>query len=196
MSATRIGLFGGTFDPPHIGHLVAAHQVREQRGFDEVWLVVANHPWQKDGSRVISPAEQRLAWTRSTVEGVEGLVASDIELEMGGSSYTIDTVVELRRRRPEAEFSIVVGADAAAGLDTWHRADELARLVSVIVVNRPGDHAAPPSGWTTEFVPIPALDISSSELRSMVAEGRSVRFLVNDEVIASLDASGAYRQGS
>ncbi len=192
----RVGILGGTFDPPHIAHIVVAHQVQRQLGLDSVVLVVANNPWQKEGTRPITPAATRFQWVSAAVEGIHGLDVSDVELRIGGPSYTIDTLEVLVSEEPETEWLVVVGADAAAGLDTWHRADELRTMAEVVVVNRPGGHANPPPLWRITNVEVPSLDLSSSDLRAMVAAGKSVRFLVPDRVVEMMAAAGAYRSQS
>lgn len=192
--AKRIGLLGGTFDPPHIGHLVVADQVRDRLGLDEVRLVVSNESWQKVGTRVITSAERRLELVALAVEGADGLVASDIELRLGGSSYTAVTVEALEAEEADVEWLIIVGADAAAGLDTWHRAEDLRRTRRFVVVNRGGVEAKPPAGWNCSFVDIPPLDLSSSELRGYVEAGRSIRHLVPEQVMQRVRSWGLYRQ--
>ncbi len=201
-----IGIFGGTFDPPHFGHLIAAEHVRQHLGLDEVRLVVANDPWQKDGLRTITRAEDRVALVEAALlsNGVKtppapGPVVSRVELDAGGPSFTIDTLQTFRRAEPTAEWFIIVGADAAAGLDSWHRADELRQQAKVIVVNRPGPHGTDdpgiaPKGWQYETVPIPAIEISSTGIRDRVRLGHSVRFLTPDPVIALIEQLGIYRQ--
>lgn len=189
----RIGLFGGTFDPIHHGHLAAAWHVRQRLDLEAVWLVVANDPWQKSGDRQVTPASTRLRWVREATADVDGLEASAVEIEAGGPSYTVDTVAGLRRRHPDVEWSVVVGADTAAQLDTWSRADELRAAVQIVVVNRPGtDGVAVPPGWRHSHVQIPSLDLSSTELRALAAEGVSLRFLVPDVVALDVEASGIY----
>jgi len=180
----RTGIFGGTFDPVHVGHLVAATWAREALGLDRVLLVVANVPWQKAGARSVTPAEDRFRVVAAAVEGVDGLEASRMEIDRGGPSYTADTLRQLREEAPEAEPYVIVGADVAAELDTWRRVDEIRKACTLVVVDRGG---VPPgqdlAGWRVERVPIPALDISSSELRQRLAEGRSVDFLVPEAAI-------------
>ena len=195
----RIGLLGGTFDPPHVGHLVVGDQVADQLGLDEVRLVVSNNPWQKVGSRDITDAARRLQLVEAAVADAPGLAASDVELRMGGPSYTMATLEQLRSDEPDVAWSVIVGADAAAGLDTWHRAAELRANERFIVVNRPGFAAsersgAPPAGWAFDPVRIPALDLSSTELRRLVAAGRSIRHLTPAPVVQLLDAWSLYRQ--
>jgi len=132
----RIGLFGGTFDPPHVGHLVTAVNVRYALGLDSVVLMVANSPWQKDGTRPISPAEDRLAMVEAAVADVEGLVAGDAEIRRGGPSFTADTLEGLAKCFPGAELFTIVGDDAAAGLTTWQRYDEIVALSRLVGRNR------------------------------------------------------------
>src|SRR5262245_40798863 len=121
----RIGVFGGTFDPPHVGHLVTAVNVRHELGLDRVLLEVANRPWQKEGGRTISPAEDRFALVSAAVASVEGLEASRIEINRGGPSYTADTLVELVRRFPGAAVFTILGSDAAAAILTWERHEDV-----------------------------------------------------------------------
>ncbi len=186
-----VGILGGTFDPPHIGHLVAADQVLDQLGLTEVRLVVSNQPWQK--SRLITPAHQRLALVEALVADAPGVEASAIEIELGGPSYTLVTLAELTRREPGTEWLVVVGADAAAGLPTWHEAETLRRTHRFVVVTRPGVTAPIPEGWDCQVVEIPPLDISSTGLRAMVAAGRSIRHLTPEPVARLLQAWQLYR---
>jgi nicotinate-nucleotide adenylyltransferase len=177
--ALRIGVLGGTFDPPHIGHLSLAVEVRWALGLDRVLVVVANDPWQKRGVRPISPAADRLAMVRAAVEGLDGIEADDREIRRGGPTFTVDTVQELLAEEPGAEVVVVLGADAAALLDTWDRADELARLATIAVVRRPGfPPAQVPDGFRWEEVAVPAIDVSSSDLRARIAAGRPIDVLV------------------
>ncbi len=188
----RVGIFGGTFDPIHIGHLVAAVRVHEALGLDRVLLVVANEPWQKDG-RGVSPAGDRLAVVAAAVDGVPGLEPCGLEIERGGPSYTIDTVRQLTAAHPGTRFSLIVGADVARQLDTWHDADTLAGLVGLVIVDRGGVERPPdPPGWQVEHVPIPSLEVSSSDLRGRLAAGRSVDFLIPAPAILCIGRLGLY----
>lgn len=232
-STTRsIGIFGGTFDPPHLGHLIVAEHVRVEVDLDEVRLVVANDPWQKGGLRSITKAEDRFRLVQSALLGTRAcdlgrekqrrceeqsgeqqtdrqqrrplggeLVASRREIDLGGPSYTVETLESFRDEEPEVSWSLIVGEDAAAGLDTWHRADELRAQVEVIVVNRPDPSGADsrqsvPQGWKSQSVSIPAIDISSTAIRKRVSDGSSIRFLTPDPVITLIEQLGIYRQGS
>lgn len=191
----RIGVFGGTFDPIHVGHLVAAVNARHALGLDRVLLVVANVPWQKVGSRTITPAEDRFAMVAAAAEGVAGLEASRIEIDRGGPSYTADTLAELAAAHPGAELFLVVGTDVADDLDTWERVEEVRRLATLVVVNRPGARVPELAGWRVRFVEIPNLDISSTDLRARAADGRPLDFLVPDAVIRCIRERGLYAGG-
>jgi len=193
----RLGLLGGTFDPVHVGHLVAAVNARHELTLDRVLLVVANEPWQKAGSRPVTPAADRLALVEAAVGGVEGLESSAIEIERGGPSYTADTVAELEARWPGAELNLIVGADAAAGLGSWERIDEVGTRVVLVVVNRPGraiseGPGSPLEGWDVPMVEVPALEISSTDLRDRVATGRPLDFLVPMPAIHVIRERGLY----
>jgi nicotinate-nucleotide adenylyltransferase len=195
-ASERLGIFGGTFDPPHIGHLAVAVNVRHDLGLDRVLLVVNNVPWQKVGSREISPAADRLAMVEAAVADVEGLEVSRIELEAGGPSYTADTLATLRAEDPARELFVILGSDAAAGLLTWERVDAVRDQATIVVVERPGAAPAPAlPGWRWERVEVPSLEVSSTELRTRVEAGRPLDYLVTHEVVTCIEERGLYRQG-
>lgn len=185
-SGARIGLFGGTFDPPHVGHLVTAVNVMYALNLDQVILMVANVPWQKEGTRAITPAQDRLAMVQAAVAAVPGLVASDVEIQMGGPSYTVDTLRVLRSNYPEfhdAEFFTIVGDDAAAGVPTWERCAELTELTELVVVDRPGAPVALSEDINWIRVVVPRLDVSSTDLRSRFTDGRPLDYLITQPVL-------------
>ena len=194
-SGERLGVFGGTFDPPHVGHLAAAVNVRHELRLDRVLLVVNNVPWQKVGSRRISPAEDRFAMVAAAVEGVEGLEASRLELDAGGLSYTADTLATLLAADPDRDLYVILGSDAAAGLPTWERVGSVRDLATIVVVERPGAPPAEPlPGFRWEVVQAPCLEVSSTELRSRAEAGRPLDFLVPAAVVACIRERGLYRQ--
>jgi nicotinate-nucleotide adenylyltransferase len=189
----RVGIFGGTFDPVHVGHLVAAAWAREAFGLERVLLVVANEPWQKTGTRAVTPAEDRYRMVEAAVAGVDGVEACRMEIDRSGPSYTADTVRELLVVNPSADPYVIVGADVAAELGTWQRTDELRAAVTLVVVDRGGVGSSDdPPGWRVERLRIPALDISSSELRRRLAEGRSVDFLIPEPAIRCIRQLNLY----
>jgi nicotinate-nucleotide adenylyltransferase len=191
----RLGIFGGTFDPPHVGHLVTAVNVRHELGLDRVLLVVNDVPWQKVGTRDISPSEDRYAMVCAAVGDVEGLEASRVEIDRGGTSYTADTLVQLLDEDPTRELFVVLGTDAAVLLPTWARADEVRARATIVVVERPGSAASSaPPGWSWQRVVVPRLEVSSTDLRSRVADGRPLDYLLPAEVIDTIEARGLYRQ--
>ena len=179
----RIGVFGGTFDPPHVGHLVTAINVGHALDLDRVILMVANVPWQKVGTRTISPAADRLAMVEAAVADVPRLVAGAHEIEAGGESYTADTLATLSGEYPGAELFVVLGDDAAAGIRSWTRADEVIDRARLVVVDRPGDPVSldPEIDWIR--VEVPRLEVSSTDLRSRWADGRPLDYLVTDDVL-------------
>lgn len=188
----RIGLFGGTFDPPHHGHLTVAASARHALGLDVVLLVVAGEPWQKVGQRTITPPEDRLAMVELLCADTDGVEASDLELRRGGPSYTADTLERLSA--PGRQLFLILGSDAAAGLPSWSRVDEVRDLATPVLVDRPGVVAPPlPTGWTWQRVAIPRLDVSSTELRDRVRDGAPLDGLVPPAVITYIADRPLYR---
>ena len=194
MTATRIGLYGGTFDPPHIGHLVVASEARYRLGLDEVLLLVANDPWQKSGTRDVTPAPVRYEMVVAAAEGHPGIVASRLEIDRGGATYTADTVDELvATHGPTVELVLIVGADTAAGLQSWHRSEDLRSTIALAVVARDGLAAvATPPGWRSEQLETPRIDVSSSEVRRRCATGEPVDALVAPGVRSIIESRGLY----
>ena len=194
MTGRRVGVLGGTFDPVHIGHLVAASEVRSALGLDVVLLVVAASPWQKTGLREVTPAADRLAVVRAAVEGIAGLEASDLEIERGGPTYTADTLDVLRAGGDE--LFLIVGADVANLLDTWVRPADVRAAATLVVVGRPGSQAdvdrLRADGWRVEQVEIPGMDVSSSDLRARRAEGRPIDVLVPPAAVREIEKRGLY----
>ena len=185
-------MFGGTFDPPHIGHLVAAIDARQALDLDVVLLVVANAPWQKVGTRAVSTAADRLAMVEAAVAAAPGLEVSDVEIRRGGLSYSADTLHALRDHEPGAELFLILGNDAAAGFATWERHVEVADLAQLVVVDRPGTPTPIDDGLSWVRIDIPELEISSTELRQRVSDGRSVRYLTPSAVLTCISERGLY----
>ena len=195
----RLGLFGGTFDPIHLGHLILAEQCRESCGLDQVWLIVTGSPPHKPGGR--TAVGHRLEMARIAIAGHPAFAVSDIEAKRPGPHYSVDTIEAIRRDRPDDELFFLIGADSLADLPTWREPERIAQLATIVVVNRPGLEEVGPAGLP-DFGPgahpmaavsIPPVGISSSDLRRRLAEGRSVRYMVPRGVEAYIEAHGLYR---
>lgn len=194
----RIGILGGTFDPIHVGHLVAAVNARHAVGLDRVIMMVANIPWQKAEQRAVSSAADRLALVEAAVGDVEGVEAGRMEVDRGGVSYTADTLAELHAADPEAELFLIIGWDVAQVLTTWERYEEVQRLATLIVVNRPGSphpRQLTEAGWRVVEVTVPNLEISSSDLRARAADGRPLDYLIPEAGVRCIRARGMYAGG-
>jgi nicotinate-nucleotide adenylyltransferase len=206
----RIGIFGGTFDPPHIGHVAAARAVLEAVALDRLLLVVANDPWQKSPTRTITPAEDRFAMAQALAEEIPGAEASRIEIDRGGPSYTVMTAETLLAQaaeagRPPPEIFLVVGADLTPDLVTWERVDDLKHLVTLVVVSRPPSPSTPgtprkdaspphlsPPGWKMQWVDGPQVDVSSSAVRDRLKEGGPIDEMVPAEVVRCIRRRNLY----
>lgn len=186
-------MFGGTFDPVHVGHLVAAVNARHALSLDRVLLVVANLPWQKS-DRHLTPAEDRFAMVEAAVAGHDGLEASRMELDRGGVTYTADTLEALATS--DRELFLIVGRDVGSEMGTWARPEAVQRLATLVVVDRP-DAPEPALGpdWRVERVAIPLLQVSASDLRQRAAEGRPLDWLVPEAVMTVIAERGLYAGG-
>jgi nicotinate-nucleotide adenylyltransferase len=190
----RIGIFGGTFDPPHVGHVIAAVNVRHELRLDRILMVPAAVPWQKVPTRGVSDPSDRLAMLRATVDGVNGLEVSTIELDRGGESYTADTLEALAASLPVASRFLVVGSDVAPLLDTWKRPEVVRDLSTIVVYERPGSRGgAPPRGWHWHAVDVPHVDVSSTDVRARVRDGRPIDGLVVPAVARHIESRRLYR---
>jgi nicotinate-nucleotide adenylyltransferase len=189
---TRVGVFGGTFDPPHVGHLVTAINVHHALDLDLVILMVANVPWQKDGTREITPADDRLAMVAAAVESVPGLVPGRQEIDLGGNSYTADTLRVVAEEYPDAELFTIVGDDAAAKLHTWERSAEVIERSRLVVVDRPGAPVELDGSVDWIHVEVPRLEVSSTDLRSRFCDGRPLDYLLTDSVLEVIEHRSLY----
>jgi nicotinate-nucleotide adenylyltransferase len=176
----RIGVFGGSFDPVHHGHLIVADEARRALGLTEVRFIPAREqPFKGEGHR--AGPEHRLAMLRLAIEGVPGFVADARECRRPGPSYTIDTLRELRTEYPEAALSLLIGADSAREFATWRESAAIRQMAGLAILTRPGA-SAPPRDLGGEIVSVPAIDISATRIRDLVRAGESIRFLVPDAV--------------
>ncbi len=191
-ASLRIGLFGGTFDPPHVGHLVTAVNVRHALNLDIVILMVANDPWQKSGARDVTTAEDRFAMVEAAVSVVDGVIAGRDEIDRGGPSYTADTLMALAEKHPGAELFTIVGDDAAAGLTSWTRVEQVAEYSQLVVVDRPGVAVDLPKQFSWLRVESPRLEVSSTDLRSRFSDGLPLDYLVTEPVLRVIEERGLY----
>lgn len=194
----RLGIMGGTFDPIHHGHLVAAEEARYGLTLDEVVFVPAGRPWQK--SEDVTPAELRLQMVKLATDDNAGLEVSRMEVERTGPTYTIDTVRQFRTcADPDADLFFITGADAILEILTWKDPGEAMDIATFVAVSRPGydlsrlDRLGRAVRERVVVLEIPALAISSTDIRHRVAAGRPIRYLVPDVVVRFIDEHRLYR---
>ncbi len=191
----RVGVFGGTFDPPHVGHVVVARQVADHARLDRVvWVPARISPHKLDSAP--SPGTLR----REMVEAVAGLdprfAVSTIELDREGSSYTVDTLAALKAEHPDWALFLILGADQIAVFDTWKDPKEIGRMATLLVVERDGEMPGLPpgvEGMALERIPVTRVDISASGLRRRIADNRSIRHMVPDAIRAIIEREQLYR---
>lgn len=196
----RVGIFGGTFDPVHVGHLILAEQARDHARLDQVWFVPAPRPPQKNG-QAITRFEQRVEMLELAIAGQPAFRIDEVERHRTGPSYTVDTLAELKARHPGHTFFLLLGGDSLADLPTWREPRRIVEQAGLVVMARPG---TPPvtevelaarlgTAVSLEVVPAPQIDISSRDLRRRVAEGRSVRYQVPRAVETYIREKGLYQ---
>jgi nicotinate-nucleotide adenylyltransferase len=188
----RLAVYGGTFDPPHLGHLVVAGDVHFRLGVDRVVFVPAADPPHKRG-QVSAPAELRLAMVRAAVRGDPRFEVDDIELHRPGPSYTVDTLREFRRREPDAELFFLIGADALRDLPAWREPEEVARLATLVMLARGGETEVPDPRFPVRRVPVTRVDVAATEVRRRVAAGEPIRYLVPEAVREIIERKKLYR---
>jgi nicotinate-nucleotide adenylyltransferase len=194
VAARRVGIMGGTFDPIHHGHLVAASEVRARFELDEVIFVPTGEPWQKADRRV-SPAEHRYLMAVIATASNPDFWVSRVDIDRGGPTYTIDTVRDIRDQMPDAELFFITGADALAAILSWKDATELLGMAHFVGVTRPGYELSGthlPADSVT-LVDVPAMAISSSDCRARVSQGQPVWYLVPDGVVQYIAKHRLYR---
>ena len=191
-----VALFGGSFDPPHVGHLAVAAACAEAAGLDRVVWVPAATPPHKTGRLDMAPATDRLALVRAAVAGHDRFRVSASEVERGGTSYTVDTVRAFAERDPDADLALILGGDSLAAFASWREPRAILALARLVVYGRPGADLGAVPPWVAERVTRvdgPLVDLSSTELRDRIRAGRTVRYLVPDAVRAEIAARGLYR---
>jgi nicotinate-nucleotide adenylyltransferase len=193
----KLGLFGGTFDPPHIGHRIVAQDVLAAVGLDRVVFIPAARP-PHTSRPDMAPPELRLAMLRAAIAGDDRFDVDDLELHRTGPSYTVDTLDSYRRRRPDAALHLIIGADQFAELDTWHEVERVRALATLCVMTRAGEgvdgqrRGDSGAGRVIE-VPVTRIDLSSSEVRRRVRAGEPIRYLVPEAVEALIHENSLYR---
>lgn len=187
----RLGIFGGTFDPPHIGHLVAAQEIHDQVGLDRLLLVPAAVPPHKRDERVTAGA-LRLEMLRAAIGDDDRFEVSELELERDGPSYTIDTLRTVRETHPDAALFLAIGADQLAELGSWKAPDAIAELATLVAFPRSGQAPETEGRWPLTVVDVPEIDISSTTLRERVAAGRPIRYWVAPGVETIIRREGLY----
>jgi nicotinate-nucleotide adenylyltransferase len=200
----RVGIFGGTFDPIHTGHLLVAEQGREQGRLDEVWFVPAAHPPHKD-EPTLTRFEQRVEMLALALAGNAAFRIDELEKERPGPSYTVDTLAELRRHHPAHEFLLLIGSDTLLDLPNWYQPLRVLELAGLLVMTRPGSivltaeqlrkrlHAPEGMPLRLEAIETPQLDIASRDLRRRAAEGRSLRYFLPRAVECYIHEKKLYR---
>jgi nicotinate-nucleotide adenylyltransferase len=200
----RIGIFGGTFDPVHTGHLILAEQGREQGRLDEVWFVPAAHPPHKD-EPTLTRFEQRVEMLALSIAGNPAFLIDELEKERPGPSYTADTLSELRSRHPTHEFWLLIGSDTLLDLPHWHQPQRVLEQASLLVIDRPGSavltaeqvreqlHLPGQTPLRLDVIETPQIDISSRDLRRRAAAGRSLRYFLPRAVECYIHEKRLYR---
>ena len=206
-NSMRIGVFGGSFDPIHLGHLWIAEAALESLKLDELrWIPAAQSPLKSHCP--VASDEDRLQMLRLALAGAEKHVVDDREIRRGETSYTVDTIAELNKELPDAEFLLIIGSDSLATMRQWHQPQRLLTLVIPAVVQRGGDQQIDFSvleglvdsqrieQFRQHVIRMPLIEVSSTELRARIAEGRSIRYRTPRAVEAMIDAHGIYREST
>tara|TARA_A100001037_G_scaffold216246_1_gene194149 strand:- start:267 stop:875 length:609 start_codon:yes stop_codon:yes gene_type:complete len=201
MMGQRIGFMGGTFDPPHIGHLILASNAKQNLDLDEVWFIPAGNPYRKEGEGV-SSADDRLAMLEKAVDGIEWAQVKTYELERAGPTYTIDTVLKLPNTGILWWF--ILGSDALVDMEFWKEPERIIDLVRLAVGTRPGvepkegvarlESRLPGVSQRIDYVEMPEVDISSRDVRNRIRAGKSTEFLLQNQVQTVIEELGLYKQ--
>jgi nicotinate-nucleotide adenylyltransferase len=190
----RIGIFGGSFNPPHVAHLIGAEFAREELGLDTVIFMPASVPPHKQKMR-LPDALLRLRMVQAAIDDNPCFEASDIELKREGPSYTVDTLRALKRSHPDAELVLIIGMDNLEIFHSWRSSDEILSLAELGVMVRPRyakEKVKPELLERVRFVEIPLMEISGTEIRKRIESGRSVRYMVTDPVLAIIEQESLY----
>lgn len=175
----KVCIFGGTFNPPHIGHLIMANEVYHALDFDEIRFMPNAKPPHKEATQ-LATGEQRLHMLELAVEPFSYFTVEPLEIVRGGLSYSFDTMMELQKQEPQTQFSFLIGADMIAYLDQWYKIDELVKHIQLIGVRRPGYDEK--SAYPVTIIDAPLIDLSSTMLRNRLKEDKDVSMLIPESV--------------
>lgn len=188
----RVGILGGTFNPPHIGHLIIADQVCHQLGLEKIYLMPSANPPHQDEKKAID-AKHRLHMVELAIEGNPKFEVEKAEIERGGKSYTYDTIVKLKEENPDTDYYFIIGGDMVEYLPKWYKVEELAQLVEFVGVNRPGYNLFSP--YPIIWVDVPSMDISSTSLRKNLEMNCPVNYLIPGKTLDYILREGLYQNG-
>lgn len=198
----KIGIFGGTFDPVHIGHLIVADQAASDLRLDRVVFLPAGRPWFKS-NRLITDGKDRLQMLKLAVRGNSRFDVSEIELNRSGPTYSVESIPLLKQQYDGAEIYFLLGKDALADIHKWQQPDKIIQMCHVVGLSRPGyesidwdtiDRIIPGASQKIRLLQVPLIGVSSSDIRTMVAGGKSIRFLIPDDVLDYIERNALYRQ--
>ena len=193
-SMRRVGLFGGSFDPPHIGHIAIAVFILNDRKLDEILFVVSHIQWQKAVDREILDSHHRFEMVKLAIRDFDHFSVSGIEIDRGGDSVTVETLEVLHNQDPTAQYELIIGEDIASTLSTWRRSEELEKYADIVVVGRPGFRLeAAEQNFNFVFAKGPQVNVSSQGIRSAIKSGLPISDLVPEEVERYIRSEGLYR---
>lgn len=186
----KVGILGGTFNPPHIGHLMIADQVRDQLDLEKIWFLPSANPPHAKGKTTIE-AEHRVEMVKRAIKGNDLFEIQLAEIQRGGKSYTVDTIKQLTEDYPEFDFYFIIGGDMVEDLPNWYKIDELMEKIQFVAVNRPGYSIESP--YPVIWVDTPEVKISSTTIREKQEQGCSIRYLVPERVKQYIEEKGLYK---
>lgn len=186
----KVGILGGTFNPPHIGHLIIADQVRDQLGLEKILFMPSANPPHASGKTTIE-ADYRVKMVERAIEDNSHFELDLTEIKRGGKSYTYETIKQLTEENPDIDYYFIIGGDMVEDLPTWHKVDELVHLVQFVAVNRPAYSVK--TTYPVIWVDVPDIDISSTELRKKIANECSVKYLLPDKTLEYIEEEGLYQ---
>jgi len=189
---SRLGIFGGSFNPPHMGHLVICEIAREYLSLERVLFVPSKNPPHKNPTE-LAPAEIRLIMTKRAIEGNRYFQLSTVEFEEGQEPYTVNTLERIKQDFPGSELYLIIGGDSLTEIESWHNWKRLWELAHIVAAKRTGDKYPENLPGEVIFIPTPYIDISSTEIRERIKAGKSIRYLVPNGVMEIIEKYGLYR---